>query len=323
MTSGPMGHRMTAGRDEDGMTAGQRSLLDDVEQERLGGSPPDSEPARPVTWPPPLVGVVDGMSDEEYHRHPALSSSGAKDLMPPGTPATFKWRRDHPVEKPEFDWGKAAHREVLGVGPNLHVVNADDWRTKYAQEQRAKAREAGAVPILARDRVRLQVMAAALREHKLAAAVFDPQRGGKAEQSLFWTDARTGVQLRCRVDWLPPPLPSGRIILGDYKTCQAADAASITRAAWNYRYHWQHAWYCDGAAALGLGDPAFVFVFQEKEPPYLVHCVELDADAVRIGRARNEEAIERFRDCTAADVWPGYGTTDEFTLIGPPPWVRE
>jgi hypothetical protein len=72
--------------------------------------------------------------------------------------------------------------------------------------------------------------------------------------------------------------------------------------------------------ALGLDeDPAFLFVFQEKTPPYLVTVVQLDDEAEAAGRARNELAMEIWRDCTQAGVWPGY--SQDIELITLPPWA--
>jgi phage recombination protein Bet len=51
---------------------------------------------------------------------------------------------------------------------------------------------------------------------------------------------------------------------------------------------------------------------QEKEPPYLVTVIELPPELVDIGRARNRRALERFRDCTESDLWPGYVPDDTF-----------
>jgi hypothetical protein len=61
-----------------------------------------------------------------------------------------------------------------------------------------------------------------------------------------------------------------------------------------------------------------VFIAHEKEPPYLVSVVELDADAVALGRALNARAAEMFRDCRESGVWPGYG--DEVHQISLPRW---
>jgi hypothetical protein len=261
------------------------------------------------------------MPEADYHADPvpggSLSCSGAKKLL--ACPARFAYDREHPpAPTAAMELGTAAHRLVLGAGAELVVIDADDWRTKAAKEAAAAAREAGAVPLLTAEHAQVQAMAAALREHPVAAALFDPDRGDP-EQSLFWVDDRTGVWLRSRLDWLPRQ-PAGRLIIGDYKTAVSASPDGFSRAVLNFSYHQQAAFYTDGAAALGLdGDPAFLFVVQEKTPPYLVAVYELDALATEAGRARNRRAAEMFRDCTEAGIWPGYSA--EVEPISLPPWA--
>jgi hypothetical protein len=94
-----------------------------------------------------MNGFHDDIPEAEYHAHQgSLSVSGAKVLLK--APALFKWQQDHPVHKDVFDFGSAAHALVLGVGAPLHVVHADSWRTKAAQEERDKARAEGSIPLL-------------------------------------------------------------------------------------------------------------------------------------------------------------------------------
>jgi hypothetical protein len=142
---------------------------------------------------------------------------------------------------------------------------------------------------------------------------------GQPEQSLFWQDRPTGVWRRARLDWMPYG-NGGRLIVPDYKTAVSAAPSAIEKAMQNYGYHQQAAWYLDGVKALGGGDAAFVFIVQEKTPPYLVTVVELDAITLRIGRDRNRQAIDLYRQCVTEDQWPGY--TDSIELISLPAWAE-
>ena len=264
-------------------------------------------------------GVYDIPEADYFGATGALSCSGAKLLLPPSCPALFRYRQDHPEHKDVFDFGSAAHKMVLGAGPDLAIVDAPDWRSKAAREARDAAHDEGATPLLLSDFSKVQAMADAIQRHDLASVLLEPEFGGQAEQSLFWADEETGVHRRCRVDWLRDP-GHGRFIAVDYKSCAKADPDSIAKAVANYGYYQQDPYYLDGIRALGLhDDPAFVFIFQEKDPPYLVNVVQLDEEARALGRARNRQAIERFRDCTAAGIWPGY--SDDIELISLPPWA--
>jgi hypothetical protein len=251
--------------------------------------------------------VVRDLPHDQYLQHPALSFSGAKVLIRPGGPARFAYEREHGrPPKDEFDVGHAAHNAVLGVGPELVVVDAADWRTKAAKEARELARAAGKVPVLPATAAKVADMARALRQHPVASRLLHVKTG-EPEVSLFWHDAEHGVDRRGRVDFLRAADKSGRLILVDYKTTTDASPAALERAVINFGYHQQAPWYRDLVIGLGLAKSApFLFVFQEVAPPYLVHVVELEPDLLAMGDDRNRQALRLFADCTERGVWPGY-----------------
>ncbi|MDF5755790.1 PD-(D/E)XK nuclease-like domain-containing protein [Spongiactinospora sp. TRM90649] len=276
-----------------------------------------------ATTPATVPGVYD-IPAETYHADPvpggSLSSTGARRILPPGCPARYRWEADHgTLPKPAWDLGTAAHRLVLGTGPELVRIDAAEWRSRKVKQQVAAVRAAGDIPLRPADYDQVRAMAAALRSHRIAAALLDPDRGDP-EQTLIWRDLVTGVWRRAMLDWLRHP-GGGRFIVGDYKTCRSADPDAIQRAVHTYGYHCQGAWYLDGITALGLDPaPAFVLICQEKEPPYLVTVAEIDATALRIGRALNRQAIEIYAECTATGRWPGY--SDDIELIRLPAWLE-
>ena len=263
--------------------------------------------ASPITAP----GIYD-MPEDDYHAHPALSVSAAKKLLPPSCPAIFRYEQTAGQQhRREFDFGHAAHLVVLGSGPELHVVNADNFQTKAARAERDEAYARGAVPLLPEEFDTVQNMAAALHQHPRASELF--AEGGLAEQSLFWTDPDTGVDCRARLDWL-----SHRVV--DYKTTTDVSPSAISRTVEKFGYHMQSSWYLEGAVLLDLvsQDAEFLFVFQDKNPPHLVTVVDLDDVSLKIGRERNRQAREIYRDCVESGVWPAY--SDGIETISLPPW---
>lgn len=268
-------------------------------------------------------GVYD-LTDEAYHSDPvpggSLSSTWARKLLPPSCPARFKWDLDHPTpHKKTFDIGHAAHKLVLGAGPELVCVDRPRWDTNEVKAEVAAIRAAGAVPLKADEYAQVHAMADAIRQHPLAAALFNPA-SGKPEQSLFWVDDESGVWRRCRLDWLPATR-AGRMLVADYKSTTSAEPGHLRRTVGTYSYHCQAAWNLDGIVALGLAEePAFVFVCQEKNPPYLVTVVQVDDVAEQIGRERNRRAIDKYRECQETGHWPGY--SDDVELISLPAWAE-
>jgi hypothetical protein len=266
-------------------------------------------------------GIYD-MPEDVYHGDPvpggSLSASGAKVLL--DCPAKFAWQRTHPVFKDAYDFGSAAHRLVLGAGPELAIIEYDDWRTKAAREEREAARAAGQIPVLKDDYVQVAAMAEALLAHPLAAAALNPARGGKPEQSLFMQDEASGVWLRSRLDWMPDPHSALRPVVFDYKTTKNANPDSFAREMANYRYHLQAAWFAHLYYEITGVDAPFLLIAQDKEPPYLVAVCQPDADALRAGRELMRHAIDIYASCAAVDDWPGYG--DKIHTISLPPWAR-
>lgn len=268
-------------------------------------------------------GIYTQMSHDVYHADPvpagSLSRGGARLLLPPSCPALFEWNLMHPAPtRPVFDLGIAAHHLVLGVGPEIVEVKADDWRTNAAKRLRDEAHIARKVPLLTKDYVKVQDMAAALRRHPEASALLDPARGGKPEQAMFWIDEATGVWRRSLVDWLPPTPLRGRMILPDYKTALSAHQETWVKSAADYGYDMQAAWIKDAVAALLGVEVQIVFILQEKTEPYLVSIAWLDAKAEERGRIRNLRALDLYRECKETGVWPGYQTIKQVDL---PQWA--
>lgn len=257
-----------------------------------------------------MPGVYD-IPEVEYFADPvvggSLSRSEARLIL--DCPARLKWSKDHPQPpKRAFDFGHAAHQIVLGAGPDIVPVDADNWRKKIDQDQRDEAYAAGAVPLLIDEYEQVLAMAAVLRDHPVAGALFAPGTGWP-EQTLAWQDKATDVWRRTRLDWLPA-WSSGRMVLGDYKSAKTADPGKFARSMHDFGYDLQAATALDAVTALGLAgtelQPAFVCVVQEKDPPYLISVLEPDAEALMWARIRMEWALHTYRECTKNDHWPAY-----------------
>ena len=247
------------------------------------------------------------MDEATYHGDPvpggSLSSTGARKLLPPSCPAKFAaWRADPPPPTAAMELGTAAHKLALGSGPDIAEIKAENWRTKKASEEADEARAAGKVPLLSRDLERVRAMHDALRAHPLAAAALDPARGGKPEQSLFWYGEASGVWLRARLDWMPDPHSAVRPVIFDYKSTVSAEPSAFAKSVLNFGYHIQAAMYAALYYQLTGVDAPFLFIAQEKEPPYLVSVLQLDAEAMAVGRDRYRRAMEIYACVTHGRV---------------------
>ncbi|MFE0692846.1 PD-(D/E)XK nuclease-like domain-containing protein [Streptomyces sp. NPDC058869] len=261
----------------------------------------------PVTEAP-VLGIHTDLSNADYHADKtSLSSSGARKLLAPSTPAHFRYEQDNPQPATKtFDYGNAAHKLVLGNGPELVVIEHDTWNTKAAKAEVAEARERGAIPLKQHEMDMVTAMAAQIRKHPLASALLDPAYGAP-EQSGFWIDGPTGIRRRVRFDWLPS-IQEGRLIIPDYKTAADASDDAMQRDIAKYGYNMQADWYEEAARELGLGgqDAELLLIVQEKKAPYLINVIGIEFGSRVIAGAKNRKAIETFAECMSTGHWPGY-----------------
>jgi len=111
--------------------------------------------------------------------------------------------------------------------------------------------------------------------------------------------------------------------VADLKTCADASPEAVARAMHNFSYYLQNPWYRDGWAALiGNGEEPrdFLNVFVQTEPPHLVTIARLDDKVVELGRQRCRAALEKYRDCTEAGIWPAW--SDDPIDISLPYWAE-
>ena len=252
-------------------------------------------------------GIYGGIKNRDYHRDPAIGSTSLKTLATK-TPAHYQHDKAHPKFSDAFTLGTAAHSLILeGDTTNIVIVEADNWLTKAAKEEKLTALSHGMQPLLSKEWAQVKAMRDAVMAHDVAGPLFT---GHKAEQSVFWDE--DGLMLKCRPDaWKPG-------VLVDLKTARDANPSEFGKTAHEYGYHQSAAHYIDGVKAATGEDLPFHFVLVEKTEPYLVSVVELDIEAVNIGRQLNERAKRIYRECVETGTWPGYPAAE---LISLPMWA--
>lgn len=276
------------------------------------------------TTPSGQSGIRDVTADT-YHADnladvPTLSASIAHILI---SQSPAHARAAHPKLNPQlvreetdrFDIGTCAHSILLQGDDLIHEVDAPDWRTKLAKEEREAARAAGRVPLLVRHAESVRDMVAAARAqldvHEAAPPLFTD---GKPEQTIIWEDAH-GVVCRARLDWLRDDLAT----IDDYKTTSAsADPDRWARTMYGIGGDVQVAFYLRGVEALTGGQPAWRYVVQETSPPYLLSVVDLAPSALALAVAKVEMAVTVWARCLESGEWPGYPS--RVASIDAPTW---
>lgn len=200
------------------------------------------------------------------------------------------------------DGGSLLHSLLLGEGPLVRVVEANDWRTKAAQQARDQAREDGAIPILERHYATLLGTATALRERLLGLGYdFD---FWEREVTITWVEE--GVACKARLDLAL--LKAGRI--ADLKVTKLLTPGAFTRGIPNYGLDIQAHVYEQALAAVEpelAGRVRMEFLLLESRPPFEVAVVPIAESMRSLGRTRWAHARGIWRRCLESGQWPGYG----------------
>ncbi len=253
---------------------------------------------------------------------PSLSRSTIIDLLfRSPAHAWFKHPRLNPDFKKDegeknFDLGQAAHSLLLEGIDNATVIEANDWKTKKAKEERDEARSQGKIPLLPHQYEEVLMIVLTAKVDILDCkelGITDLQAYGDSEMSYFWKEDDTW--LRVRPDWVSK---DHKLIL-DYKTTgTSANPSDLGRHIVNMGYDIQASLYSRGVKAIQGGDPKFVFVFQEIEPPYLCSFIGLPPDFMEMGKQKVEYGIFLWQECMSKNEWPGYPS--KVCWVDPPAW---
>lgn len=264
------------------------------------------------------------MPAEQYHADPcdapSLSCSVAKILL---TQSPLHAWMAHPKLNPDyrpdedsrFDLGSAAHDALLENGTGKIVfIDAADWRTKAAKEQRDEARANGKLPVLAKYEKPLASMVDEAREAIERSELKGIFQQGKPEQVVIWKEGI--IWCRARLDWLT----LDKTVILDYKTTESAEPEAFIRRLAGMSYDVQHSFYRRGVAkTTNTLRPAFVFLAQEIEDPYACSLVSLSSAYEQVANEKVRWAIEKWRKCLETDEWPGYPT--KICYAEPPQWA--
>ena len=250
-----------------------------------------------------------------YHKHEALSASGAKKLL--RSPAHYLLMRTQPsVPTEAMRFGTAVHAAVLEPDTFADaVVQAPDINRRTtagrAEHEAFQQANAGKVVLSADDMMRVYRCVNAVHMHPAASKLLT---GGEVEGSLFWVDGEYRIPCKARFD----KFNHGGMV--DLKTCQDASQDGFGRAAASLLYHVQNAHYIEGAEAVLNETPRFFsFVCVEVEPPHCVAVYVLPTAAVLAGRHLLRIAMERYAECSASGKWEGYPDTIE--MLDFPKWA--
>jgi hypothetical protein len=211
-----------------------------------------------------------------------------------------------PDNDPKFDLGRAAHLLLLEGAAPFEIIDAPNWKSEAARDERAEVYRIGKVPLLEHEWARVSALVKSVRlqlqQHTEARDAFSR---GKGERTLIWTEGK--VWCRARLDWIRH---RSRVIeIWDFKTTEGSAAPAVwsNGPLFNLGFDLQASFYARGTRALYPNRAVvFRFVVAEIDPPFGLSIISLSPTAQEIADFEVEQAIDAWRWCQKRNVWPGY-----------------
>ena len=252
----------------------------------------------------PKMITSDKMSNEEYHAHPALSSSAIKTVA---TKSLAHWKGQVRKESPAFALGSAVHAELLEPEKQLLVRGPESRRGKIWSEGKVEAEVQGKIFLTEADYDLAKEMSDACLENTMANQLLtNPEM--IAEASFFATCPDTGLELKTRPDGL---IIDAGIAL-DVKTTQDVSPQGFDRTIRSFGYDLQAAFYMYVLKLSDVPTKNFIFIGIEKEKPHVTACYELSEIYLRHAHNRMMDTLHMIKKAQEDDhygtQWPELGT---------------
>jgi len=244
------------------------------------------------------------------------------------SPAHYLWAKEHPSEPtPAQRLGTAIHsailepadfRQIMIVKPIFSgytkkgELTTSENCTEVQEKSQAWHLEHHGKMILKQEELdTIDGILRAISAHKQAARLMSE---GHAEESLFWKDPESGIELKTRPDFVR----EGHIVV-DVKSCLDASYYAFQKEIVSRGIHIQAAMQLDGCSAVHGGHfDTHITIAVEKEEPFALQCFQMDEHAIQEGRQLYYAALKTLAQCEKSKVFPAY---PELTPVSLPSWA--
>lgn len=253
--------------------------------------------------------IFKDMTNEDYHAHPAISSSDVKMVA---SKSLFHWRNNVRVAKPAFDLGTAVHAMLLEPEADLVIRGPETRRGNEWKEKVAAHPGKTVLPSGEYDEAR-----------RMAEAVIMTPHAGRmlqapdllCEASFIAVEPDIGLMVKCR----PDGLLRGSGVIIDVKTCQDASPRGFEKDVRNFRYDLQAAFYTHVLSLEGVPCNQFYFVCVEKAWPHAVGVHALSSSYIKYAHNNMMMLLEQIEQAEKAEAFPtGW---PEINVIDLPAWL--
>lgn len=250
------------------------------------------------------------ISNKEYHDHEAVGSTLLKTIH---NKTVYHAVTETFEETDSKLIGSAAHAMILEpetFEKDFIVAPKVDRRTNKGKEEWAKFVEESEGKTLLTDNIydKALLIKNAVLAHPIANKVLT---NGESEYSYFSVDKITGLQTKCRPDYIN----GGALI--DLKTTTNASFEGFSKQIGKLGYHIQAAFYLDVYnQSQGTDFKEFFFVAVENKAPYAVAVYKLDETHINAGRASYRKALDTYAEYLKACL--SFGEENANHLFGYP-----
>lgn len=251
------------------------------------------------------VEIIENLPMAEYHEGHELSRSELWRLIEYSPHHAIT--KDELPDSPAFKFGRYYHRLLFQPDTitDFYVILPEglDLRTKEGKRLKIEAEDQNMEIVKADDAETASKMLQVVETHEKAPAYI---QGGIAEASiLFDIPGFDPLRGKARPDyWI-----SDLNLIVDLKTTVDARSRLFSTASYRYGYHVQAAWYTYAAELAAGHANDFIFLVQEKDPPYELMIYRASDEMMIEGRrVIFEEALPKYLECYTKDDWPGYSS---------------
>lgn len=259
------------------------------------------------------------MSNEEYRKIDAISSSDVKSFLSAASEKHWNYNRLNQKDRDAFRFGRVLHEMIIedkeplvfhapinqktGEEYGANTKKMEDAKNLFKQENQNQ------------DFLSVSEYAAAIAMKESVYQKTQLFNGKGYNEFSFFADCdETGLKLKCRPDRI-----KGMVMI-DLKTIDKIQ--DFEKHIEKLLYFVQASFYLDVfEKSTGKKINKFCFVFVEKVPPFdCVVCV-LSSDYIEAGRQLYKKALIDIKNCTSLGRYRGIMKDKEFIEIEPTNWT--
>lgn len=140
---------------------------------------------------------------------------------------------------------------------------------------------------------------------------------GKKEAAFFWTCKYSGLNFKAKLD------NSSSKYWMELKTSWSASPEEFSKIAYNLNYDLSIFHYRMALQSVMEVEPQAYFLVVESDKPHVCQLFKVGDDMIATGHSKWFSAVDRLKNGTKDDHWPGYTLTEEIPILNPPYWAMK